>query len=288
MISTTIKSGINGLLFPLSLKLETLRAERQEWERLDRLNRAGYFEQPAFPVPDCIRDSGWQRVVEVLPRYRAELDRLKAPESNDVGFIESNPFFHPPDSDVLYVFVREYRPSRIVEIGCGNSTRLMRQAIRDGNLSTRLLSIDPAPRTEIAGFADEVRSRRVEEIPAEELAAELQPGDFLFIDSSHILAVGNDCVYEFLQLLPKLKSGVFVHVHDILLPWDYPWSWIEDELPIGAWGEQYLLQSLLIFGNAFEVIWPGHYVQRTTGDDFGRWFPRCHGGIATSFWMRRK
>lgn len=287
-LSSTIKSGINGLLSPLHLRLETLTAEEHERQRLAGLYRQQYFQRPVFTVPDAIRHSDWRRIAEAALKYRPQLDRLQTPDKNDVGFCESNTYYHPPDSDVLYTFVREFRPARIVEIGSGNSTRLIRQAIRDGGLTTHVISIDPMPRTDIAGFTDEVRSRRVEEIPPDELAGELHPGDVLFIDSSHMVAVGNDCVYEYLQLLPRIRPGVIVHVHDILLPWDYPWDWIQGEPQIGTWCEQYLLQAMLVTGNAFEVLWPGHYVQRTTGSEFATWFPRCGNQLATSFWMRRR
>jgi hypothetical protein len=287
-ISTYLKQQINGVLSTAGLKVDTLTADRLESERIDDLRSQGYFEKPNFPLPVCLRESHWKAVVDALPKYRAELERLLRPESNAVGFSDSNTFFHSPDSDVLYTMLREHRPANVVEIGCGNSTRIMRQAILDGGLATRVTSIDPHPRIEITGFTDELIQSRVEDLPADDLAGRLNAGDVLFIDSSHMLAVGNDCVYEYLQLLPRIKPGTLVHVHDILLPYDYAWEWIEKEPQIGGWSEQHLLQAILMFGEAFEVLWPAHYVQRTAGPDFDRWFPHCRGRIAGSFWMRRR
>jgi len=286
--STRIKQGLNSILFPFGLKLETLRADQQEQQRLKSLNQGGHFQRQVFPVPNCIRESQWPTVIGTLEKYRTELARLQAAGTNDVGFTDTNTYYHSPDSEVLYAFVREHRPSRIVEIGSGHSTQLMRQAIWDGRLATIIVSIDPSPRTDIQRFVDESRPQRVESIPAAELAAELQPGDFLFIDSSHIAGIGNDCVYEFLQLLPLLKPGVFVHVHDVFLPWDYPWEWIQEEPQMAIWTEQYLLQAILMSGTDFEVLWPGYYVQQTSGAEFDTFFSHRAGRDAASFWMRRR
>ena len=287
-VTTRIKLAINRLLSPAGLQLSTLTEERSQARRLAALEERGYFGKSAFPVPDCLRDSPWQAVIEALDRYRSDLDRLNSSPEAGEGFDCANPFFHPPDSDVLYALVRDRKPRRVIEIGSGNSTRLSRRAIRDGGLDTRLISIDPAPRAEVAGIADEVRRHRVEDLPAEELAAELEPGDFLFIDSSHLVAVGNDCVYEFLDLIPRLAPGVVIHVHDVSLPWDYPIEWVRAEPQVGTWGEIYLLQSMLWFGADWTVLWPGYYVQQNVERErFDEWFPDRRGRDARSFWLVR-
>lgn len=287
-VTTKVKSLLNQLINPLGLKLETKLTDSLELQRIEKLEQNGYFERPAFPIPQSVQNSGWQAVVSALARYQSELARLEDASMNEVGFTNKNTFYFPPDSDVLYTMVREYRPARIVEIGSGNSTRITRQAIRDGNLSTHVVSIDPMPRSDVQGFADEIRRHPVEKIPAESLAGELRSGDFLFIDSSHMVTVGNDCVYEFLQLLPRIASGVIVHVHDISLPWDYPEAWYRRVPQVKIWNEQYLLQAILNSGDNYEVLWPGYYVQQTNAETFDRWFPARCGRDAHSFWMRRR
>lgn len=287
-LTTRLRTLLNAAIGPFGFKLETRRADEIEVERLRRLEQTGYFSKPAFPVPPVVRDSDWRKVIDALTKFQLERGRLESAHLNDVGFSNNNPFFHPPDSDVLYVMMREYQPSRVIEIGSGNSTRIMRQAIRDGGLSTKVVSIDPLPRSDVKGFADEIRAVRVEEIPAEQISADLNRGDFLFIDSSHMTMVGNDVVLEFLQVIPQLKSGVMIHVHDIFLPWDYPLEWINREPQVGGWSEQHILQAMLWGSDRFDVLWPGHYVQRLSGTDFDTHFPNRHGAHSTSFWMRVK
>ena len=142
----------------------------------------------------------------------------------------------------LYGLLAERRPSLLLEVGSGWSTRVARRAITDLDLPTRLVSIDPSPRAEVDRICDEVVRDRVESC-ADRLAARLAPGDILFIDSSHRVLMGNDVTVLFLEVLPRLAPGVLVHVHDVFLPWDYPAEWIDR-----VYAEQYLLAMLLLAG----------------------------------------
>ena len=92
-------------------------------------------------------------------------------------------------------------------MGSGNSTRVMRQAILDHELDARITSIDPHPRVEVAGYADEVYRSCVEELDAERVAGWLQPNDILFIDSSHLISIGNDVLFLYFQVLPEIAAG---------------------------------------------------------------------------------
>jgi hypothetical protein len=50
----------------------------------------------------------------------------------------------------------------------------------------------------------------------------LAEGDLLFIDSSHIIRPQGDVLSEYFQIISKLRKGVYIHVHDIFTPKDYP------------------------------------------------------------------
>src|SRR5207249_3221505 len=157
-------------------------------------------------------------------------------------------YFSSPDAEVLYAIVRRFQPQTILEVGCGDSTKIMRQAILDGRLKARLISVDPRPRTEISGVADKLYRDPVETVRNPELFQSLQPRDVLFIDSSHEIKMGNDVVFLYLNLIPKLPPGVLIHVHDVFLPYEYPREWIMERK--WEWNEQYLVQSLLSFSCA--------------------------------------
>src|SRR5690606_29222842 len=97
----------------------------------------------------------------------------------------------------------------------------------------------------------EVLRKKVEDIPLEYFR-QLQPNDVLFIDSSHVIRPQGDVLYEFLELLPDLPSGVFVHIHDIFTPFDYPEDWVKDHVRL--WNEQYLLEAFLSFNRDFRIV----------------------------------
>jgi hypothetical protein len=119
-----------------------------------------------------------------------------------------------------------------------------------------------------------------------EFFAQLAPGDILFIDTSHTVKIGGDVNYLFLEVLPRIKPGVLVHVHDIFLPFEYRRDWVMDELRF--WTEQYLLQAFLTFNSEFEVLMANYYAGHYFEEDLKRAFPGLQSVKGGSFWMRRK
>ncbi len=225
------------------------------------------------------------RLLETIEAQKAVVAKFCAPSLNDVDYSFDNSYFSSPDTEVLYALISSYRPKRIVEVGSGNSTRVMRQAILDQGLDAKIVSIDPHPRVDVAGYADEVYRSCVEELDAEQVASWLEPNDILFIDSSHLIAIGNDVPFLYFQVLPKLSPGVLIHIHDIFLPYEYPKDWVVDY----KWGfnEQILLNAILAWSNAFSIVWPGYFLQRSD-PNFSNFFPYSKGRRAQSFWLRKR
>lgn len=141
------------------------------------------------------------------------------------------------DAATLYAFVRALEPARYVEVGSGISTTFVNRARADGGLATRIISIDPAPRAEIDALCDEVLRQPLESVdPA--FFEQLGAGDVLFVDNSHRVFMNSDVVAFFFDILPALRPGVVVGIHDILLPADYlpmwaPW-WFSEQYVLGA------------------------------------------------------
>lgn len=156
-------------------------------------------------------------------------DRPPAPRWNQ-------DWFPRLDAAVAYAMLRRHPPARIVEIGSGHSTRFMARAIADGALSTRLVSIDPAPRAVLQGLKLEAHRVRLEDAGLSAFEA-LVAGDIVFIDSSHKRSPGSDVDLLLGKVLPALAVGVRVHIHDIFLPADYPegWAWRQynEQAPVG-------------------------------------------------------
>ena len=170
-----------------------------------------------------------------------------------------NGWFPPLDGMILTSMLRQTNPSRFVEVGSGVSTKFARRAVERYGLRTKLISIDPQPRNEIDALCDQVLRKPLETCdPA--MFDVLDPGDVFFLDSSHRDFQGSDVTAFFLDILPRLKPGVLVQIHDIYLPDDYIGGHVER-----LWNEQYLLGAALLFGSgAFEILFPSWYAGQDT------------------------
>jgi hypothetical protein len=154
--------------------------------------------------------------------------------------------------------------------------------------NSALICIEPFPldflRQGFAGLHSLIE-KKVEDIGLE-FFSQLASGDILFIDSSHTVKIGGDVNYLFLEVLPRLKPGVIVHVHDIFLPFEYRRDWVMEEFRF--WSEQYLLQAFLSFNSEFEVLMANSYVAHRYMKDLKATFMNSPWWGGGSFWMRRK
>lgn len=226
------------------------------------------------------------------PAFAALLDRLGHYADAFARFGGKPPaprfeqdWFPRLDACVAYAVVRERRPRRILEIGCGHSTRVMARAVADGGLATRHICIDPAPRARLAGLAVEHRTITVDQLDPG-LVAALEADDVLFIDSSHIAVPGSDVDRLVNDALPRLPAGTLIHFHDIFLPHAYPrdWAW-------RGYNEQLLVAALLA-GGGFELAFASAYVVRHMADVLDRsavaGLPLVEGAVESSLWLRKR
>jgi len=146
------------------------------------------------------------------------------------------------DALALYAMIGKNRPKRYLEIGSGMTTCFARQAISDTGQATRIVSIDPEPRAEINDICDEVIRNGLETCDLGAFDA-LEPGDIVFFDGSHRTFMNSDVTVFFIDVLPRLRPGVIVHIHDICLPYDYP-----EFFRNWYWNEQYML-AVYMMGN---------------------------------------
>jgi len=206
--------------------------------------------------------------------------------------------FESVDGEILYCMIRHFKPRTIIEVGLGYSTYLMAQAILKNKEENELYNcnstaIEPYPSDTLkAGLPglSKLIDQKVQSVSISEFG-KLSDSDILFIDSSHVLKIGSDVPYEYLDVLPRLQKGVIIHVHDIFLPAQYPKEWLFDYRRF--WSEQYLLHAFLLFNDSFEVLWAGHYMHLNNPEALERAFrsystdecwPRLPIG---SFWIRK-
>ena len=229
--------------------------------------------------------SKFKNEYERFPRNRTETPH---------EYYINNGAFTSVDGETLYCMIRQFKPRRIYEIGSGNSTYLSAQAVQknaeeDSDYQCELVAIEPYP-SEIlkSGFPGltKIIPKEVQDVPLSEFE-KLTENDILFIDSSHVLRIGSDVQYEYLEILPRLNKGVIVHAHDIFLPAEYPKEWILREHRF--WTEQYLLQAFLAFNDSYELLWAGSYMHLNHPDRLEKAFSSYNRveRWPGSFWMRR-
>jgi hypothetical protein len=206
--------------------------------------------------------------VELLSAHFAaqpEFEFAEGPTGDPRDYHAANDMFSRLDAWMLQAMLRHFRPRRMIEVGCGWSSLVSARVNREYlSGSLHLSCIEPYPPEFLADGVEGIARlipARVEELPPD-LFLELGENDVLFIDSSHTVKTGGDVVFLFEEVLPRLASGVIVHIHDIFLPWDYPQDWV---FTGRAWNEQYLVRAFLAFNSAFRVLlavgWLSYYRQ---------------------------
>jgi hypothetical protein len=171
------------------------------------------------------------------------------------GFNFQNEYFAGLDASLYYALIRDLKPARVIEIGAGYSTRIADKALcmnRSEGRPGELVCIEPYPEARLTAACLEITliQKRVEDVSLD-LFTTLNAGDILFIDSSHAVKFRSDVCREFLEILPGLKAGVWIHVHDIFFPHDYPAEWLVKQRI--SFTEQYLLEAFLAYNSSFSV-----------------------------------
>ncbi len=250
---------------------------------------AGRRREPPAIDFDMPAQRQWQ--ARLGRAYGAELQALATAAD---GFDFRNGYFDGLDAAFYYAIVRDRKPRRVVEIGSGFSTRIAARAVRrnqDEGAPAEITCIEPFPQPRLldAELPITLVRERVERLPFDRFEA-LEANDILFIDSSHAVKFGGDVCREFLEILPRLKPGVWIHVHDIFFPHDYPAAWLIDDRH--AWTEQYLLEAFLAFNRSFAPACAAHWLWSDFADDLGAAWPEAIVSATgpqgpASFWMTR-
>jgi hypothetical protein len=188
--------------------------------------------------------------------FSEELKDIPEHRVDDLSFYLNNGSFESGDAEYLYNLIRLKKPARIIEIGSGNSTLMAMRAIKKNEeglpgYQCKHVCIEPYEMPWLGKTGATVLRQRVEELDMA-VFSELERNDLLFIDSSHVIRPQGDVLFEYLELLPSLRTGVIVHIHDIFSPRDYPKQWVVDEVRL--WNEQYLLEAFLTNNRDWKII----------------------------------
>ncbi len=259
----------------------------------------GFLRETDMVGIDLNEAAAWRLIDEVVTPYKAEFNAFPLHEAAaPTDFYLVNGTYMAIDGNLYYGLTRRHAPRRIIEIGSGNSTFLAAAAIRrnraEGRAVSELIAIEPYPRPELRQLPELTRliEQRVQQVDLS-LFQQLQAGDILFIDSSHVLRPGNDVWWEYCEILPRLAPGVLVHIHDISLPKPYPKVYLD--VP-WYWNEQWLLQAYLTHNARAEVLWAGNYLMTRYPDkmraaftpEYDHMRAKYPSSEPTGFWLRVK
>lgn len=189
-------------------------------------------------------------------QYANELKELNFSKNyKDESYYLDNNFFMGGDADIYYQMIRYFKPKKIVEIGSGYSSLVALEAIKknqsiDGFKSV-LKCIEPYENRWLENKGIDVIRKKIEDVEAEETMG-LDKNDILFVDTSHIIKPQGDLLKIFLEIFPKLKKGVIIHIHDIFTPKDYPSKMLKEENKF--YNEQYLLEAIMDHSSRYNIL----------------------------------
>lgn len=200
-----------------------------------------------------------------------------------------NDAFDIGDACMLRATLLLSRPARLVEVGSGWSSACTLDTVEEAGLSTAITFVEPYPEALLARLrpADhdrvEIRQAEVQAVPTE-VFAELDRGDVLFIDSSHVFKPGSDVDDYFARILPAVRPGVHVHIHDIFWPFEVPAAWLDEGR---AWNEGHALRNFLCGNPHWEVTVFNDYFQRYQRPVLAAGLPQAIENPGGSIWLRR-
>jgi hypothetical protein len=230
---------------------------------VDAIPRWGYGK-PSHPQISQILKAQEGEFSSLIDTFGQHADLLKSiPAQGDPSATTPfwrNNWFENMDAAALVGLLASKKPKLHFEIGSGNSTKFARHTIERLGLSTKLISVDPEPRASIDALCDQVIRSGLEYCDLK-IFDQLNAGDILFFDGSHRTFTNSDVTVFFLEVIPRLKPGIVVHIHDIFLPVDYPPEWSRK-----LFSEEYVLAAMLLCPKPpFKVLFPNWYVCNEPG-----------------------
>lgn len=248
---------VKGLYRFLSPKFQTVSLDY----KVKVMPRYGHGKPP-HNLLYAIIDKNRKQYEETLASFLQYSDNIQLikdlkDDSNENNPAWNNDFLPGLDIVGIYGMIANHKSAKYIEIGSGNSTKVARKAITENGLNTEIISIDPYPRANIDHLADKVIREPFENLIDNQFIIEaLNENDILFIDNSHRVFPNSDGMICFLELLPYLKKGVIVHIHDIYLPYDYP-QFMCDRF----YNEQYMLAAFILANpEKYVTILPNFFI----------------------------
>lgn len=231
-------------------------------------------------------------VAREVSQYIVELTDIPDHADSGSDFYWQNNFWNSADAIVQYGLLRSRKPAKLIEVGCGFSSLLAARALRknlaeNSERTTEVTLVEPYPRHELLEKLPP-DWRRVETILQRcplEWFERLGPGDVLFYDGSHCCHTASDVNWFFFQVLPRVREGVLIHIHDIFFPKDYPRQWLLERLQ--SWNEQFVLQAFLMHNSAYRIEIANAFIAHQREAEIRELYGSIQPFWGASFWMMK-
>lgn len=230
---------------------------------------------------------------ELLREYASFYKDLPFPEEQTSGcrYYYNNDWFGYTDAIFLYSFLRKHMPKRIIEVGAGYSSAVILDTIDKFYFNKPDVTFIEPNQDRLNGLFKEgdkeqvsLINNNVQDVKPDVFSV-LESGDLLFIDSSHVVKCGSDLQILMFEILPSLKSGVFVHFHDVFYPFTYPTKWLAEGR---YWNENYFLRAFLTNNSEWSIHFFNTYVHLMFGELIGGEMPLCAKNPGGSLYIQRK
>ena len=204
---------------------------------------------------------------------------------NPTNFFWKNPTFSFSDAMSYYCIVRHLKPDYILEVGSGFSTIVADQALQK-NGKGKLILIEPYPQEFLVKLpsVEKIIKSFVQDIPVKDLVELIESCQIWFIDSTHTVKVGSDCLYLYLKVMPEIRQDLLIHTHDINLPFGFPKKKVLERHIY--WTEQYLLYAYLLDNPKMEVLFGSSYVKKILPESTKRLMKGKYPGGGGSLWYQ--
>jgi len=290
----------------LALVIEDRDQLRARIEELTRFAPPGHYYSPVPSREDIekyiakldrtsddfraitLADDKQRELLESLKTYSSLIPFKETPVEGLLYYFDNTHYTHT-DAAILFCMLHHLRPKRVIEIGSGFSTCVTLDANRLFlGSQIEITSIDPHP-DRIRSLTQQLPDRLtlVENNLQEtdiRMFDQLDAGDILFVDSTHVSKAGSDVNYLFFEILPRLKRGVVIHLHDIFHRFEYSARWLREGR---AWNEAYLLHAFLQYNDEFRVLLFVNYMQKAHKAWFDEHMPDAFSKGGGCFWMQK-
>lgn len=217
--------------------------------------------------------------LSLLNEFAKSYQKLKwtADKIDTNRYYYNNLYFSYSDAIFLHSVINYFQPKKIIEVGSGFSSAAMLDINKHGfNNSIELTFIEPYPEERLYKLIDDKDKKQVivdfVQNINDEVWLQLEANDILFIDTSHVSKYRSDVNHLFFNVLPLLKSGVIIHIHDIFFPFDYPLEWLKQGR---SWNEAYLLRAFLQYNDSFEILAFPSFMEKKHESWFKENMPLC-------------